>query len=181
MSSPLYTLRLFAPKVVRTHPPISFECFSKSGLSSLACQHSLPHHTHSALGPCVLVMDRSLSTSVGLFTSLGCTCIPALGNGYQTTEKNPNNPRPPEPKRSSAEQEAFSRCECECLKLFGLFLFYRTMHPQVFHWDLLLQVSKINSYHNSSCSVKEIVNLHDEASAEKSFQHLGLLPQGMKK
>lgn len=113
--------------------------------TSLACQHSFPHHSHPALGPWVWVMDRSLSTSVGLFTSLGCKCIPALGNGYQTTQNNPNIPSPPEPKRSSAEQEAFSRCKCECLKLFGLFPFYQTMHPQGFPWDLLLQLSKINT------------------------------------
>lgn len=147
---------------------------------SLACQHSLPHHTHPALGPCVWVVDRSLSTSVGLCTSLGYNGILALGNGYQTTTEKKNqkkpNPSPPEPKRSGAEQEAFSRCKSECLELFRLVPFYQTMHPQGLRWDL----SKRNK---SSCSVKETINLHKltKHQQRKSFQHLGRLPQGIKK
>lgn len=54
--------------------------------TSLAYQHSLPHHSHPGFGTCVLSYGvELLSTSVGLFASLGYNCIPALGNGYQTT------------------------------------------------------------------------------------------------
>lgn len=48
------------------------------------------------------------------------------------TKKKKESPNSPIPKRSSAEQEAFSRCKSKRLKFFGLFPFYQTTHPQGF-------------------------------------------------